>query len=570
MNKFCTQCGEMLPSGARFCPSCGSRVGDAAVENASTLPTGNEDTVAYEPLPRVKRERRFKKGFITDLISRSLILALALLMVILAFCPLVSTSYKDVIGTSMGKLGDVRIKMNAFQLLTISIDSLYSETEEDIRDSRLYEKYEECQEELSAELSYLQDIDDLTAKQKRLISRYSFLSMRIAARQDTSSFSLMLLIGALVGLLYLAFSISFFVIALLALLSLFNIKGHSFKKATNALYRMLTFVPLATLFTATALTIGMENAMRATASLILPLILSLVLFLYLFITRIIFERVRYKVSVYVKRGISIVLCLLVVILSLTPLMASKIDKSSGRDLSVPIYASTLGSFLFSSSDFEELDDIKDMDFEETQDALLGVTDEFAYMKSSMEDTALAMAPNVQMLSYILAALGVHQFAFLFTLLPILTLLIVALALCILQSHLAFFLLDKKSKKGITLSKRLMAAFLPIAFLITLAFLLITSITVRHYLEEGYRITIHAGAIFFWLFTIGLIAAPADNRRTSALSTPLPTSLPTAPAVSVPENTPADLAAPKAPISGISATLPVAPDPTATPTDTPLS
>ena len=41
---FCTQCGQPLPTGARFCPHCGTAVADAAEDGAADVATGVIET----------------------------------------------------------------------------------------------------------------------------------------------------------------------------------------------------------------------------------------------------------------------------------------------------------------------------------------------------------------------------------------------------------------------------------------------------------------------------------------------------------------------------------------------
>ena len=157
--KFCYNCGQKLPIEANFCMNCGKKqpliTFDSNKDNqeveyvVDTKPVNSE---AYHQKVYIKKSKRdgtlLSKIF--DIISRSLVFALSIIMIIFAFFPNMTMTYDEC------DVGHV----NSFEAIGFMFDSFYSLSESELESSKLYKDFLEAQQDLSR--IDVEDMDDLT------------------------------------------------------------------------------------------------------------------------------------------------------------------------------------------------------------------------------------------------------------------------------------------------------------------------------------------------------------------------------------------------------------------------
>lgn len=526
--KFCTQCGSSLPKNARFCGQCGVPIEQPDAPSAVLEEAAPVDTVAVYT-PRAPKKKK-NHGFITDLITKSLALALAVFTLVMAFMPLVSFPLGEAmeqVGLDEDMLDDADFGLNIFEITTLFFDSFYFLSDEELEESKLYEKLEDSIEGLfsiSAE-----DLDDLSVKDKRAIKSVMLYTLRLSLRSERTVADPAFYIGAICALLYVSFTVAFFVLALLSFLGVFGISRLGSKRLERALYTLLTVLPVAAMITYAALSFGLGQDVGITTALLLPILFSLVLVLWVSISRVIFEKVRYTAGTLVRRAFAMALSAVIFFLAFAPVVNCHFNgffasADTERTMTVSMEAAAFGAFVYADEAMDMLDEVHDLNKQETTDYLKEVLDSVYSLSHRDGDTYAAMLLNSNMLSHLLAASGLHKAAFLFTLIPVMLFGMMVFALLIMQANFSFFVYGANDAKRALLSKIMMLAFASLALVLVITFLVCASLTYKHYLDGQYKTLISAAFVILMIVGVGAACIPVKAHLFSSAST-YPETLP---------------------------------------------
>jgi hypothetical protein len=208
--KFCYNCGQKLPMEANFCMNCGKKQppitfdsNNENQENDYVVENKPINYVAYQQeAVHVKKSK--KDGTllskILDTISRSLVFALSILMMVFAFLPNVTMTYDDC---------DVA-HVSTVDAIGFMFDSFYSLTDKEIESSDLYKDFLKVQKDVAR--IDVNDLDDLTTSQKKSLNKFIHLTLKIALRSELANPTIDLILCGVFSILYLAFVLSFFII----------------------------------------------------------------------------------------------------------------------------------------------------------------------------------------------------------------------------------------------------------------------------------------------------------------------------------------------------------------------
>ncbi len=526
--KFCTQCGSSLPKNARFCGQCGAPIEQPDAPSPVLEEAAPADTVTVYTTRAPKKKKNH--GFITDLITKSLALALAVFTMVMAFMPLVSFPLGEAmeeVGLDEDMLDDADFGLNIFELTTLFFDSFYFLSDEELEESKLYEKLEGSLEELfsiSAE-----SFDDLSVKDKRAIKSVMLYTLRLSLRSERTVLDPAFYIGAICALLYVSFTVAFFVLALLSFLGVFGISRLGSKRLERALYILLTVLPVGSMIAYAALSFGFGQDINITLALLLPIIFSLGLILWVSISRVIFEKVRYTAGTLVRRAFAMALSAAIFFLAFAPVVNCHFNgifasSDKERTMTVSMEAAAFGAFIYADEAMDTLDEVHDLNKQETTDYLKEMLDSVYALSHRDGDTYAAIFSNTSMASYLLAAAGLHKMAFLFTLIPVALFGMMVFALLIMQANFSFFVYGANDAKKAFLSKIIMLAFAALALILVIAFLVSVSLIYKHYLDGQYKTLISAAFVILMIVNVGAACIPVKAHFFSPLASPeeLPT------------------------------------------------
>ena len=265
MNKFCIFCGASIPEEALFCNSCGKRQEQASaqptvedvVNEASAAVSVSETTnePVSEPIvdsPTVENDlptkapKKVNKNFIITLIRNSLLLAVATVLFILSFMPIMKLETEDEF-----MMEGIDVSFSAIDFFVFTADAAKDYEDEDIVDSKLYEKIEELQEEFeddfqddfdADDIAEFDDFDDLPKEYQRRLEKIVLLYVRLAFQSNTVELSSRFILPVVSSALYLLVSLAFLVFAILNFLTSFNL----LKKASKLFSRFTLFFLAAT------------------------------------------------------------------------------------------------------------------------------------------------------------------------------------------------------------------------------------------------------------------------------------------------------------------------------------
>ena len=526
--KFCTQCGSSLSQNTRFCGQCGAKVESA--ESLSPLLDAAPAAIANESCKRPCTKPKARRGFIPNLITKSLALALAVFTLVMAFMPLISCPIDDAMenfGVNDVFFDDAALTLNVFQITTLCLDSFFKLSPDELKDSELYGNLEDSVRELF-KISAI-DYDDMSAREKQIVKSVLIHSLRLSLRSNETALDPAFYIGATCALLYVCFATAFFVLALLSFLGVFNIAGLGSKRLERALYAMLTFLPINSMITYAALSFGFGQSINIAPALLLPIILSLVVILWISIARVIFDKVRYTAGSLVRRAFALSLSVAIFFLAFAPVVNCHFkgvfaNSDKQRTMTVSMNAAAFGAFIYTSEAMDALDEVHGLGMQETIVDLEDILETIYTLSHRDGDNYVAVSGNSTMASHLLAAAGMHKASFVFTLIPVVLLGMLTCALLIIQANLSFFAYGANDAKKAFLSKILMLCFASLALILVIIFLVSISLTYKHYLDGQYQTLISAAFVILMLFNVGAACVPVKSHLFSP-APPAPSALP---------------------------------------------
>ncbi len=380
--KFCMNCGTQLPDAAKFCLACGAKqdfTPDAPVDAPISTPVeaGNlfspvEEVVA-PPKPRVKKPMKPRAWM--PILCNSLIMVIALLFIIFSFLPVIQFDIDAIVPQNLvGDKVDYQFKISTTDTFVYLFDSFKDLDQEDLLDSRLYEKLQDLAEEMQDWDA--ESFDELSNREKRDFNAYINMMLRLQFQSEDTRTSTYLILSSVVGLIYILVCIAFFVLATLNLLACLNVV----KSGKNALYnwamRLLCLTPMLLLGLYYVMyflfSVGSSSSgVSMSGGSLTTFILSMVVIAVLATLRLIFAKgasssIRILPIVLNSVVAILVLCFTFLPVLSTSLRATFSGSSTTKEATIQIDSNFFSSFELADSEIEALDSVKAMTREEKE------------------------------------------------------------------------------------------------------------------------------------------------------------------------------------------------------------
>ena len=514
--KFCYNCGQKLPIEANFCMNCGKKqpliTFDSNNDNqevdyvVDTKPVNSE---AYHQKVYSKKSKRdgalLSKIF--DIISRSLVFALSIIMIIFAFFPNMTMTYDEC------DVGHV----NSFEAIGFMFDSFYSLSESELESSKLYKDFLEAQQDLSR--IDVEDMDDLTYSEKKVLNNFIHLTFKIALRSEIANPTIDLILSGVFSILYLAFVLSFFIIALLNFLGIFIEK---FKKMSLTTTIFLTIIPVLSIvmYYLTASILNGAITTKMGYGLLTIMICSIVIIVFELVRNILTLEFKLNTKEIILNSIKIVLCSLIMIFVFSPFTISSIsysikEKNYSGEINNDVFI--FYSYVYGEEEEKTFIDWENLNKQETQEYFSTLFGAFKTSKVYNYKNGEYNSANIIFLVFSAATIGDYEYTFpFFVSIPIIVLVGLILVAFMLQQTLLNFLNGKKYKVIQNVTGISQALLFLVALAFTIVFIvIIQEFSIGLYCKEDYRLQIAPGIILLAIFSVMLLVAnfiPTNNKQ----------------------------------------------------------
>lgn len=516
--KFCINCGSQLTDEALFCSACGTKQETPEVApydstKTATAPSVSEEIcvdereapradVAPESVAKAKR-----KLPVFSIIRNSVILLVAFVLLIGSFMPISRISAEDYNLFSVDETENVDFGVTTIQQVILIFDSFKELEDDEIMDSKIYEKIEDLTDDLE-DLDE-DDLDDLSSSDRKKFDKLFFNMLRLMMQSEDVSAQNCLVVSAAFGILYIAFAIAFFVVALLNLLSILGITNGNREGLHKKSLVLLTLAPAMLLITYYA------NYMFTTGKLsaisIWTIVLSALAIALTTALRYIFKK-KDETSVIVTRGIAIGLAIIVFCLAFAPVISVgfKTELETGKVSKIELShnAPFFTEFDLPELSLDEVDDLRDTSKQYKKNYFENLFSSFERFSKKEATGGTGEAINATILVTLLGSKSEDLMLDAMSLGYIPFIIMAIGALIILWQNLYFLATGKYSKKLIVTGKIISAAFAIVALAFVVVFVIIITPYIDDYLIKSYDLGISAGVVFMAIFALGSLFCPS--------------------------------------------------------------
>ena len=538
MNKFCIFCGSSIPEQALFCNSCGKRqeqtsappTVEDAVKEASAAVSVSETTnepvsepivdspIAEYDLP-TKAQKKVNKNFIITLARNSLLLAVATVLFILSFMPIMKLETEDEF-----MMEGIDVSFSAIDFFVFTADAAKDYEDDDIVDSKLYEKIEELQEEFEDdfkddfdpdEIAEFDDFDDLPKEYQRRLKNIVFLYVRLAFQSNTVELSSRFILPAVSSALYLLVSLAFLVFATLNFLTSFNLLKKASKLLSRFTLLFLAATPATVLFAYVVPYLCMGDRMYTSmaSAIIAYLIIASIAVVLITAFAFVFKQHERKFNIPL-RAASIALSVVVICMSFLPVYTATIKtifdgKTKKSEVQIPVIVSSFADFAISEVDEDSIDRIFYMDDDEKEEYFALSFEAFgSYTKRELAN-GYGDGVHTRYLVEIFSSNKSLASTKSVSLVPIAFTLTVLLASFVLALNLFCFMTGVPFKK-LTLTGKILTAVFAACALACVIIVLAGIVSALYCVPKGYSITIGVGAILLLVFAVANLCIPSGK------------------------------------------------------------
>lgn len=524
--KFCCDCGTKIPATAKFCSACGER--QFSIDESS----GKHACVTVDKTPKVKKEKKpskFKKKGLIPLIRNSVLLVVAVLMLVMAFMPVTKISVSDAIGIVNDDVPELELNITPIRAISIMFSSFKSESMEDIEDE-IYDLLGDIEEEYEDEFDELdsEGWDDLKSSEKKtiinILDTLFYRMFKLSVSVEDMSIAPQLYIAGALSLAYICAAIALLVVAILNMLSTFNI----IKSAKGSFYKwtvlLLTLIPvfvivLNYIYNTTLLSAFQTSAKNSSlaGAAIATIVICSIAIVGLFVLRLIFAKERPSISVMIRRGIALALSIVVICLAFTPVLKMTYDivpKNSydNREFEYSVNAPFFVYFGFLTEDeWDEAEAFYGLSKFEKQEHFSELIDDMKQLTKKQLNSYMGDAANNEIVSDLYYGY-IGEAVIVAPLLVLCQLIAVIGAGFVMWQLLRYFASGRINRK-FTLSGKLIAVIFSagaVASNIVLAVL--ASSAVKRYAPDELTCSIAFGVFFFLAFAIAMMALPISTKR----------------------------------------------------------
>lgn len=432
----CEKCGKAVSSDSLYCPWCGACIGKKVTEAQSSVAK--------------------KKKTAGDIVKRSAVLLVSILLLVMAFLPIGKIS-----ASTMGYKIDMRV--SAFDSVVFFFDTLDDMLTSEIEDSAIYEELEELATELEDEYSNDwqdgEELDELEPVVK--------LTLRMVLKSNAIDFRSDYLVTAVISIIYIAVAVVLFVFSVLSFIALFVKRMPDFSKLCVSLLALEPIIALTTVIafslTYYALQVSANDVKASAGVCAAPIIIiaaSVVLLAVFALWRIIEEKPKASAKGIVFRSLSAAFSLALMLLAFAPVMTTTAEANfKGRvepvEGTVGIRGSFFGELNLSEYIVEEEYDIRSDDM-----VLSALKSNFSklskYTKNGYENGKADMINHLLLADFIVG-FGAYEFSWVFGLGNVFMILCVAGSGLILWQNLLAVAIGISPKKRWTVTAKIISA-----------------------------------------------------------------------------------------------------------------
>lgn len=467
------------------CPVCGSKF---AVK-ASSLESVTEDQ------PSKTKTKRYNKNFIITLIKRSVVLAMAILMLAAAFLPMITVE---------GEIYDQEtvISFGAIDGIDMFICSLYSLNIEDVS-----EELEDLYEEAKGYESDWEDGDELDK-----YAEYAKSTAKVALKSENMNTYLSLIFSAVLSVAQIVLSVLLVIFAAISFSTSFIKRKKDFLGVSVLLIGINAVCMFVNVF-AFKLSFGSSSMTSVSAIQILTTVLAAVMFIAFFVLKLVVDKESIKISAIVKRSLSFVFAVIMILLAGAPILSTTVKTTFESQSKEKTETSYLNASLFSSFEISESgrDSFEDRLNSETVDEhIRSAFKGFSYFTKREYAKGEAESVNKNILSLLTLSWKGYEYCSVFALGTIAVILLFAAAAFLIMQNVYELATGKKIHFVFSFTAKLIAI---ISAILMLALIIVISAVATNNAKEisvVYRTEITSVPIFLFIFAFAIICVPNAN------------------------------------------------------------
>ena len=456
--------------------------------------------------PRIpKRPCRFK---VSDIVRNSVLIFVALVMLILAFCPIINAkvNYHEY---------ELTVRMSAVDQITLLFDSMMEINDEKLQQTKIYKEYLELADDLDSYLIFVpsHDYKPLSVVGKDL-SKLGLLFMRLNARHEYFNTPAVYYVAAIASVVYIVNAVALLVLSILNLITAFKAIKDEKRRIFKWTVRTLTLTPTLLLLAFSSISIAVCNgaAPAMTVSSVNTLIFSFTAIIAFFVLRLVFDKDTRRDHV-VPKIIATALSIVVICLSFSPVFSSSVrtvfaNSSDTTTATVNMNASFFTAYQVdekTEAEFEhQLNNMTKIDKEEHFSNVFHRFDELDEQKMS---SVLGTDMNSDLLVNLFGCKFEDYVLDLVSLIGILFIGALGGAAVVLWQNASYFASGEYSEKAVVIGKIVSAACAAAALGVSIVCFIATKDFIATYMPDNYSLSLKAGVICFAIFAIGAVFCP---------------------------------------------------------------
>lgn len=526
---YCYNCGNALSQGQNFCANCGAcakvfledriptpvnvtrpaPVQDLApMQDPTSVPMECPPPAVVSPTPAevkkpTKKAEKRTHPFLVNVIRSSLVLAMAIIMAIVSFFPLLKTeveyNYDTKVYVTFGMLDGILMQANL-------CDSL-EEGELFKLSNKLKGEYEEYYEDWQKG----KELEQLSKFTKEIVNLY----LRAEDTQATPGTVLVAILSA-AQLLLLVFLLIFAVIGFIGVF----VKGVSQFPLLSLLLLGLSAALLFLMAVAMDLSYGISTMItdsvttKLTAVPILACILFVILAVAFMILELTLNRQRIKSGEIVKRSLCVAFAVVLLFAAFAPIATTEIktrfkNVPADKTVNATVDASVYAHLTLSEKDREQFEK---WDNDELFDAKARTYfKSFSLYTKREVETGVAEFVNETMYSYLLLGYGMYESTAVFGMGTVLTILVMLCALFIICQNLAELATGRGMGNAMLLTVKIAAVIMALLLLILTIVMVVNINDNAKRVPLPYEAGVAYGTFLMLLGAVGTLSTPGVKR-----------------------------------------------------------
>ena len=465
----CPVCGTECVDHSRFCNMCGN-------------------ALAVEPSVTEEKSKKHKPVLekIAHIVRNSLLLAVALVLLVTAFTPILRIDF----GELDRSLDGYYYNVSPVETVVIFANSLYNLTDEELEDTRIYDRLQDVVESLGDALDE-ESFEDLSREEQRDAKTLIRLTVRAAMRHEDSVSVPSVLLAALLSVAYIALAILAFIFAVINFVSCLTGGAGRFSLAATLSVFAAMLLPvlhygICTMFAGSSADISFTEEMyRVGGGVVISLIAIGIFVAYCIVERILLARHTISIRRYVVNAVVVLLCIVMLILVAAPVVGITAEteisgKDNKWDVKVNLGASFYKNFELTEESIEEIYDSMGGTSVAKESYVSGLVSRFGLYTSSEIRRGKADHVAVSILAYAMiygfAPTAVIPFAYV----QMFTMLTAVLLAVLLARAVCFFVLGEKKKN---MADIIFSAVAVLSTLGQIAFIVIHTVNVNNILGD---------------------------------------------------------------------------------------